>query len=194
MGSVLAHMTMSLDGYVAEDNDEVGALFEWYDAGPLAVSTASPNVTFHLDEVGQQIIRDIMGNVGALVCGRHLFDITDGWGDQHPVGAPSVVVTHTPPADAQRWPRTRFVPDVSEAVNVAKQIAGDRDVILASPTVIGQALDLGLLDEIAVSLVPMLMGGGKSYFGALTRAPVMLEDPVVAAGTRATHLRYRVRR
>jgi dihydrofolate reductase len=187
-------MTMSLDGYIATENDEVGALFEWYDAGTTHITTPNPDVEFNVDAAGAQIIADIMTDVGALICGRHLFDITDGWGDRHPVGAPVVVVTHAAPPDPERWPRTRFVDGVAEAIALAKQIAGDRAVVLSSPSVIGQALDLGLLDEVAVSVVPMLMGSGKSYFGELTRAPVMLEDPTVTVGTRATHLRYRVRR
>jgi dihydrofolate reductase len=133
-------------------------------------------------------------NVGALVCGRRLFDITDGWGDEHPIGAPVVVVTHRAPANADRWPRTRFVGDVAQAVALAKEIAGGRDVAVASADIAGQALDLRLIDEVAVSLVPTLMGSGKAFFGTLTRGPIMLDDPAITPGTRATHLRYRVRR
>ncbi len=186
-------MTMSLDGYIATDTDEVGALFDWYDAGPIELSSGNPDIRFHLDEAGAGMLRSLMNEIGALICGRRLFDITNGWGDQHPIGAPVVVVTHTPPADVKRWPRTHFVSDVRQAVEEARAIAGDRDVAVASANLVGQLLDLNLMDEVAVSLVPLLMGGGKAYFGNLTRGPVMLENPTVVLGTRATHLRYRVR-
>lgn len=194
MTNVTAHMTMSLDGYIATDSDEVGALFDWYSAGPVEVESRNRDIRFRLDEPGAALLRSMMADIGALVSGRRLFDITDGWGDQHPVGAPVVVVTHRPPADASRWPRTTFADDVPSAIARAKEISGDRDVAIASADVVGQALDLGLVDEVAVSLVPLLMASGKAYFGSLTSGPIMLDDPTVVAGTRATHLRYRVRR
>lgn len=194
MTNVTAHMTMSLDGYIASDSDEVGVLFEWYSAGPVEVESRNPDIRFRLDEPGAALVRSMMADVGALVSGRRLFDITDGWGDRHPIGAPVVVVTHRPPADASRWPRTTFVDDVPRAIALAQEIAGDGDVAIASADIVGQALDLGLVDEVAVSLVPVLMASGKAYFGSLTRGPILLEDPTVITGTRATHLRYRVRR
>jgi dihydrofolate reductase len=129
-----------------------------------------------------------------MISGRRLFDIADGWGDQHPAGASVVVVTHQPPDDAARWPRTTFVGDVATAVATAKEIAGEKDVTIASPDVIRQALDLGLVDELWVSLVPVLFGEGIPYFSKLERGHLLLEDPQVVPGYRATHLRYVVRR
>ena len=126
--------------------------------------------------------------------GRRLFDITDGWGDNHPVGAPVVVVTHHPPDDAARWPRTTFVGTVEAGVEAAREIAGDKDVTISSTQIAQQALDLGLVDEVCVSLVPVLLGEGIPYFAKLDRGHVMLEDPIVVEGNRALHLRYPVRR
>ena len=121
--------------------------------------------------------------MGALVSGRRLFDLTDGWGDNHPAGAPVVVVTHHPPDDAAtRWPRTAFVGGVDAAVVKAREIAGDDDVTIMSPNVIQQALDLGIVDEVCVSLVPVLFGEGISYFGPLQHGHLLLEDPVVHQG------------
>ena len=65
---------------------------------------------------------------------------------------------------------------------------------IASANVIQQALNLGLVDEVAVSLVPVLFGEGKSYFGKLKDGHLMLEDPEVVKGRRATHLIFKVRR
>jgi dihydrofolate reductase len=191
---VLTHMTMSLDGYIADPRDRPGELFDWYGAGEVSVPSANDGVTFTVDEASAAVLRELTTTVGALVCGRRLFDLTDGWGDAHPVGAPVVVVTHRPPADASRWPRTTFVDGVEAAVAAARQIAGEQDVTIASADVVRQALDLGLVDEVCVSLVPVLFGEGIPYFSTLARGHVLLEDPVVVPGRRALHLRYPVRR
>ena len=196
MGNVITHMTMSLDGYIADSDDQVGELFDWYQAGDVAVHHANPDLgEFNVDQASAKTLGDLLGSAGALIAGRHLFDIAQGWNDAHPTGAKVVVVTHEPPADAaERWPRTTFVGGVEEAVAKAKELAGDADVSIASPTIIQQALDLGLVDEIAVSLVPVLFGEGKTYFGKLADGHLMLDDPEVVQGTRALHLRFKVRR
>jgi dihydrofolate reductase len=194
MGKVRSHMTMSLDGFIANPDDTPGELFDWYSAGGVSVDSGNDDVAFEVDEASADALRELTEQSGALVAGRRLFDITDGWGDAHPIGAPVVVVTHEPPADADRWPNTTFVDGVEPAIAKAKEIAGDRHVVVASPNVIQQALDLGLVDEVCVSLVPVLFGEGIPYFAKLDRGHVMLEDPVVVQGTRALHLIYPVRR
>ena len=195
MGKVLTHMTMSLDGFVAALDDNPGELFEWYAAGDVSVPSANGDVKFDVDEASAEVLRELTDGVGAIISGRHLFDITDGWGDVHPVGAPVVVVTHSPPANAaERWPRTTFVNGVEAAVAKAREIAGDKDVTIASTKVTQQALDLGLVDEVCVSLAPVLMGEGIPYFSKLDRGHLLLEDPVVVQGRRALHLRFPVRR
>ncbi len=194
MGKVYSHMTMSLDGFIADPQDGCDELFGWYDAGDVALPSGSTDHTFHVDAASADMLGGVMTGAGALVSGRRLFDIAGGWGDRHPVGAPVVVVTHTPPEDADRWPRTTFVNGTEAAIATARQIAGDRDVIVASADIARQALDAGLLDSIEVSLVPVLLGSGIPYFAHLTGAPHRLEDPVVVPGHRATHLSYAVRR
>lgn len=193
MGKVLTHMTMSLDGYIADPTHQVGELFDWYGAGDVTVDNPSDDVRFSVDAASADVLRDLTGNVGALISGRRLFDIADGWNDVHPVNAPVVVVTHQPPSNTDRWPRTTFVNGVPEAVARAKEIAGDRDVTIASADIIQQALNLGLVDELCVSQVPVLFGEGIRYFGDLVDGHVLLDDPVVVEGRRALHLRYRVR-
>ena len=194
MSTVHTHMTMSLDGFIADPNDGIDELFGWYGAGEVALPSANPDIGFSLDQDSAELLRGYLTNTGALVSGRRLFDITDGWGDQHPVGAPVVVVTHQPPEDADRWPRTTFVGDVAAGIEKAKEIAGDKAVTIASANIAAQALDLGLVDEVHVSLVPVLLGDGIPYFANLGVAPHRLEDPVVIPGKRATHLQYKVRK
>jgi dihydrofolate reductase len=194
MSTVYSHMTMSLDGYIADPDDRCDKLFGWYGAGDVTVPSAADNSAFQVDEDSASFLREMLADTGALVCGRRLFDITEGWGDNHPVGAPVFVVTHGPPADADRWPRTTFIENLPDAVAVARDIAGGKNVVVASASVAAQALDLGLLDAVSVSLVPVVLGSGIPYFAKLTGAPHRFEDPVVVAGRRATHLTYAVRR
>jgi dihydrofolate reductase len=195
LGKIFSHMTMSLDGYIADPHDDVGELFEWYGAGDVNVPTPNKDISFQVDEASAEMLRELTDNVGALIAGRRLFDIANGWSDNHPAGAPVVVVTHHPPVDAaEKWPRTSFVDGVESAIARAREIAGEKDVTIASAKVIQQALNLGLVDEVCISLVPVLFGEGIPYFSKLQHGHLLLDDPIVIEGRRALHLRYPVRR
>jgi dihydrofolate reductase len=196
MATVKTHMCMSLDGFVAQPDDDPAELFDWYWGGDVVVPSAQEGMTFAVDASSAPMLQELTSGCGAIIAGRRLFDQTDGWADNHPAGAPVVVVTHRPPpeAAAERFPRTTFTGGVEEAVATAKEIAGERFVTIASADIIQQALRLGLVDEVCVSQVPVLFGSGIRYFGELVDGHVLLEDPVVVEGRRALHLRYPVRR
>jgi len=169
MARVLTHMCMSLDGFVAQPDDDPAELFEWYWGGDVVVPSAQETMSFSVDAASAPMLAELTSGCGAIVAGRRLFDQTDGWGDNHPAGAPVVVVTHRAPPDdaAERFPRTTFSGSVEAAIEAAKQIAGDKFVTIASADIIQQALDLGLVDELCVSQVPVLFGAGIRYFGDL---------------------------
>jgi dihydrofolate reductase len=139
-----------------------------------------------------------VSSVGALVCGRTLFDRTDGWGCRHTLDVPVVVVTHRVPADwvdAHPEAPFTFVTDgVTAAVAHAQTLAGDRDVAVTGGTVARQCLDQGLLDEVAIDLVPVVMGeGNRPFFGKPSRDDVLLGNPSVCVqGDRVTHLVFPV--
>jgi dihydrofolate reductase len=195
MGKILTHMTMSLDGYIADPHDQVEGIFDWYSAGEVTIETPNEDVTLKVDQASAQMLRELIASTGALISGRRLFDIAKGWSDRHPIGAPVVVVTHSPPADAaEKWPKTTFVDGVEAAVTRAKAIAGDKNVVISSANIIQQALELGLVDEIWMSVAPVLFGEGIPYFSKLRQDHLFLEDPVVIQGNRALHLMYQVRR
>jgi len=195
MGKILSHMTMSLDGYIADPHDGVGEIFDWYGSGDVAMPSANKDISFKVDQASAEMLRDLIGTTGALISGRRLFDITNGWGDNHPAAPRVVVVTHHPPVDAaQKWPKTIFASSVESALSQAREIAGDKNVVIASANVIQQALNLGLVDEVCISLAPVLFGEGIPYFSKLARGHLLLEDPEVIQGHRALHLRYQVRR
>src|SRR6476620_2968388 len=130
MAQVLTHMCMSLDGFVAQPDDDPAELFEWYWGGDVVVPSAQERLSFSVDAATASMQQGLTSGCGALVAGRRLFDQTDGWKDNHPAGAPVVVVTHRPPPEdvAERFPRTTFRGSVEDAIAKAKEIAGDKFV------------------------------------------------------------------
>ena len=199
MGKVSSSATMSLDGYIAFDDNMPGPLFDWYEAGDVEVTTATPELTFRVTPQSAQYWHGSIDASGALVVGRILFDVTDGWAGRHPIDLPVVVVTHNVPTEwIERHPEAPFTfvtEGVAAAIEAAKGIAGDKNVDVAAGTIARQALELGLLDEVSVDIAPVVMGRGKPYFGPLGVDPVLLEDPTtVIQGNRVLHLVYPVRR
>ncbi|OBA48426.1 deaminase [Nocardia sp. 852002-20019_SCH5090214] len=199
MATVVCGASMSLDGYIAgPDESGFEHLFAWYEAGDRTYPSTHPEVRFSLTDVDYDHVSAYLDAVGVFVVGRRLFDLTDGWGGVHPFDRPIVVVTHHIP---QEWidshpgaPFTFVTDGIEAAVERAALLAGGRAVGVNGGTMARQALEAGLLDEIWIDLVPVLLGGGTPMFDHLGAAPQLLEDPVVVAGSRVTHLRYRVRR
>jgi dihydrofolate reductase len=195
MATVVSDMSISLDGFVADANDNIEQVFGWYFSGDVAVPTANPAVAFPVSEESAGEVREALASVGALVSGRRTFDLAGGWDGSHPMGVPVYVVTHSVP---DGWPREgssiHFVTDgVESAIEQAKAAAGYKIVGVASPNVIQQALNAGLIDAIRVSVVPVLLGEGVRFFGNVEGAPVQLKDPRVVDAPGVTHLYYRVR-
>lgn len=199
MAKLVGGLTMSLDGFIAHHDDTVGPLFDWYDAGEVAVPTDRPDMTWHLDGGSAGVIRELLEEVKALFIGRRFFEMMDGWGGKHPFGAgiPIIVPVAAVPSG---WPREDR-PDVifvtgglEAAVSKAHEIAGDGMVGVSGPRTIQPLLEAGLLDELRIALVPVLLGDGIRYFDHVAGSPILLDDPEVIPGRRVTHLHYRVRR
>ena len=199
MGKVIASASMSLDGYIAKDDNSIGRLFDWLQNGDVEIltRTGSGEMAFRLGRASADYWRDWTSGIGSLVCGRTLFDVTDGWNGRHNFDVPVVVVTHdVPTAWVEAHPGAPFhfvTGGVREAVARAQELAGDRIVSVSAGTIARQCLELGLLDEVAVDLVPVVMGGGRPYFGELSLEDVPLGDPTVCIqGDRVTHLVFPV--
>ena len=200
MGKVVAQAIMSLDGYVAKQDNTIGSLFDWLQNGEMAIPTPAGDFTVHLTAASAQRWRQWVSSLGALVCGRTLFDVAEGWQGRHTLDVPVVVVTHHTPTDwvaAHPDAPFSFVTDGVEAAVVrAQEVAGDLDVAIAGGTIATQCLNLGLLDEVAVDLVPVVMGeGNRPFFGELSSEDVLLGNPTVCVqGDRVTHLVFPVAR
>ncbi len=195
MTTFIADMTMSIDGFIADRNDDPGPLFDWFRVGPVETPSASEEWSYKTDKKSADILREATNQIGVLIAGRRLFDVADGWGGKHPVGCPVIIVSHSVP---EGWPREdvpfHFVRSVEEAVELARKIAGDKIAAVASPSITQQCLNLGVLDVLRVNLAPVLLGDGIRWFANLENTPVMLQDPEVETGQRVTHLTYPVRK
>jgi dihydrofolate reductase len=194
MGTVVMHNVVSIDGFIADAEDQVGPLFDWYFNGDTELSE-TPGGTLKVSPASAAYVKPMWTSIGSMVIGRHLFDMTNGWEGSPPTGEHVVVVSHRPKPDGWHPEASyHFVDDVAQAVAKAKELAGDRTVAVAAGHVGGQALALGLVDEVAMDVVPVVFGSGKRYFG-MVDTQHLLEDPdTVIQGDRVLHLRYRVRR
>ena len=198
MGIVQAQAIMSLDGYIAKPDNTIGSLFDWLQNGEVAVPTPAGDFTVHLSPASAQHWRQWTASLGALMCGRTLFDVAEGWQGRHTLDVPIVVVPHQIPADwVEQHPDApfTFVTDgVASAIARAKELAGDRVVSVAGGTIARQCLELGLLDEVSIDLVPVVMGeGNRPFFGTLSADEVPLGNPTTCVqGDRVTHLVFPV--
>jgi dihydrofolate reductase len=194
MSKVVAIMSMSLDGYVADRDDGVAEVFDWYFSGDVEIRTGgSDPMTFKVSGPSAEHLRSLTSRLGAVLTGRRTFDVAQGWGGNHAWG-PAFVLSHHVPAG---WPRANstvhFVPDgIESAATQAKAAAAGKDVGVHGADTIQQCLNAGLLDELHVDLVAVLLGSGIRLFDRLTDTPTVLGDPTVVPGVGVTHLRYPV--
>ena len=70
---------MSLDGFIAKADNTIGHLFDWLNSGDVEFPTINSDITFHLNQTSFDYMQGWVSSLGALVCGRTLFDFTDGW-------------------------------------------------------------------------------------------------------------------
>jgi dihydrofolate reductase len=194
MGSVSAGFSMSLDGFIAGPQDETDWLFKWYSLGEITVKVPSGDREFQLSQESAKVFTEAARGIGALVYGRHTFDVAHAWGGRHPLDVPMVILTHhVPPEWVKPGSPFTFVTDgIESAIAAARQIAGSKTVAVGSATTTQQCLQAGLLDEIHIDLVPVLLGGGIRLFDHLGQAPFELECTQVVEAPGVTHLTYRV--
>src|SRR4051812_6195398 len=179
MSKVVAIMSMSLDGYVADRNDGVAEVFDWYvNSGDVEFHTGgSDPMTFHVSEASAEHLRGLWAELGAVLTGRRTFEVADGWGGNHAWG-PAFVLTHNIPAG---WPRpnstVNFVTDgLESAVKQAKAAAAGKSVAVHGADTIQQLLNAGLLDELCIDVAAVLLGDGIPLFDHLANTPATLAN------------------
>jgi dihydrofolate reductase len=190
VGTVIMHNVVSVDGFIADDNDDVGPLHEWYFNGDTPISDDG----FRVPSTSAEYVRSTWASIGVIIMGRHLFDLVNGWEGRPPAGDHVVVVSHRPKPDGWHPEASyHFADDVTAAVATAQQLAGARTVAVNAGDVGSQIFAAGLVDEVAMDVVPVVFGSGKRFFGGIA-GQHLLEDPhVVIPSERVLHLRYRVR-
>jgi dihydrofolate reductase len=198
MGKTIMGAVVSLDGFIADDNDGVGPLFDWLGNGDVIWSFPGAEYEARTTQASADFMLSQYRDEAAVVIGRRVFDLTNGWNGKPAAGEHVFVVTHQPPTDwehADTAPFT-FVDGVEKAIAAAKEFACGRDVDVGAGQIGGQALKLGLIDQVVVNQVPVVFGSGRPFFatGGLAE-PLLLENPTtIVRGDRVTHLVYDVRR
>jgi dihydrofolate reductase len=197
MSKLVAIMSMSLDGFVADVNDGVGEVFDWYFTSgdvPFDTGGADP-MTFKVSAPSAVHLRALWSELGAVLTGRRTFEVAQGWGGNHAWG-PAFVLTHQVPAG---WPRpgstVHFVTDgLESAVRQAKAAAAGKSVGVHGADTIQQLLNAGLLDELHIDVSAVLLGSGVRLLDHLAGTPAVLGNPTAIQGVGVTHLRYPVRK
>jgi dihydrofolate reductase len=200
MPLITAHLSISLDGFVAGP--------EQSEQNPIGVGGMALH-RWHLDEpksdADQRMTGRILALRGAYIMGRNMFGSVRGdwgasdwrgwWGDEPPYHAPVFVLTHYPrePIPMAGGTTFYFVDDFDSAVKQAVAAAGDKTVTIAGgASAVRQGLQRGVVDEIMLSLIPVVLGGGERLFDDVPR---LRAEPIeVAASPVATHIVYRIGR
>ena len=129
MGKTIMGAIVSLDGFMADDNDGVGPLFDWLGNGDVAWRFPGAEYEARTTQASADFMLSQYADMAANVIGRRVFDLTNGWNGKPAAGEHVFVVTHQPPTDwefADTAPFT-FVDGVEKAIAAAKEFAGDRD-------------------------------------------------------------------
>jgi dihydrofolate reductase len=196
MTKVAAGITTSLDGYITGPNDGPGRglgeggerLHYWVFGGPWSYAEEPRGEATGADK---ELLDEAMGRVGAVVGGRNTYDAAGAWGGQNPFGVPFFIVTHRP-EDAPVDAGFTFVNGLDEAIAGAREAAGSRDVlVMGGADIIRQALRAGYVEELSISIAPVVLGDGKRLFHDFDEA-VSLEHLRLLQSPFATHISYRV--
>ena len=203
MGTVVMHNVVSVDGFIADENDGVGPLHDWYfngdtpiiERGDQQYDHSGTRTGFKVSRASAAYVRSMWEAIGTIVMGRHLFDLVNGWEGRPPAGDHVVVVSHRPKPEGWHPEASyHFVDGVTAAIDKARELAGERMTAVNAGDVGGQILAASLVDEVAMDVVPVVFGSGKRYFGGID-GQHLLEDPhVVIQGHGVLHLKFKVRR
>ncbi|WP_431924093.1 dihydrofolate reductase family protein [Nonomuraea jabiensis] len=203
MGTVIMHNVVSVDGFIADENDGVGPLHDWYFNGDVPITGGGDRQydhsgvgsRFKVSKASAGYVRSTWEAIGATVMGRHLFDLVNGWDGQPPAGDHVVVVSHRPKPEGWHPEASyHFVDDVTAAIDKARALAGERTIAVNAGEVGSQIFAAGLVDEVAMDVVPVVFGSGKRYFGGIDGQRLLADPHVVIQGEGVLHLRFKVRR
>lgn len=181
MGKVILGMTMSLDGFIQDQEGSTSHLYADLEG-----------IDF------KELFAESMRTTGAVIMGRRSYEMGNGDFTGYEYQVPLYVVTHEVPEQAAKGENENlkfvFVTDgVESAVEKAKAAAGDKDVtVVGGADIIQQLLNAKLGDELQIDIVAVLLGNGLRLFDHIENAPVELEQIQVDKMPRRTSFRYRI--
>ena len=189
MGKVFYEMSMSLDGFVTGANVRPEAALgdggeQLHDWGFISADPRNHKL----------MARE--ANLGAVIAGRTTYNHSiPYWGTDGPTGTarvPTVIVSHSVPHDIPDGGVYTFIDSVQAALEIAKNAAGDKDILIHGGNTAQQLIALGGVDEIFIHLVPVLFGSGTRLYEHLGGGHVQLETREVIETKEAIHLRFRI--
>ena len=198
MTTVAAAITISLDGYVTGPNDGPGQglgeggerLHYWVFGGPWSYADGPKGEPVGADK---EYLDGSMARAGAAVIGRNMYEAAGAWGGENPFGVPLLVVTHRP-EDQPEEGGFAFVHGLDEALALAREASGGRDIVIGGGAdVIRQALEAGAVDELSITIAPIILGGGKRLFEGFETSMNLVQVALLQSPF-ATHITYRIDR
>ena len=177
MSIVKATITTSVDGYVVGPDDRAGQglgvggerLHYWVMGGPWTYDTDDREPGAGMGEQDRAYYDALLDGLGAGVCGRGMYDSSGAWGGTNPFDGPLFVVTHRVDEQPDASSGFTFISGVEEAVAAAKEAAPGKGVAVSGGAdTIRQALHAGLVDQLAISVAPVILGAGKRLFDGFT--------------------------
>lgn len=191
MGSVILHVTMSLDGFMAGPN--VSATHPMGEGGLRLHEWVFNTSTSDIDA---QVVNELFATTGAVILGRQTFDVGIGVWKDTPFPVPCFVLTHRPrqPIVMKSGTFTFIDGGIEAALGQAREATGDKNINLMGADIAQQFLQAGLLDEIHLQIAPVLMGQGRRLFEHLGNQPIELERVKAIESPYVTHLQFRVRK
>src|SRR5215510_5138977 len=199
MTKVIASITTSVDGYITGPGDgpECGLgrggerLHYWVMGGPW---TYEGGHDFSMHGPDKEFYDELVSTLASGVVGRGMYDAAGAWGGTNPFPGTLIVLTHR--TEDQPDPSTGFlfIDGFDAALLKARELAGDRAVSLGGGAdLIRQGLAAGVVDELAISTAPVVLGGGKRLFEGFEQ-DLDLEVVGTWSSQYATHVRYAVKR
>jgi dihydrofolate reductase len=199
MSKVLIAHAVSVDGYISgrtpDGAEEFGRglgdapmLFDWYTDGDTPSRVFGG---FRLSEPSARFFDALAARVGAAVAGRTTYEHSSHFGGGSPIpGARLFVVSHRPAPEISET-QTLVTTGIEDAIAAAREAAEGKDVALMGGGVLTSALEADLVDEVILHQVPVLLGGGHSFFRELPEH-VHLRLLAAVAAPGVTHLHYEV--
>ena len=195
MPLVVWGVAMSLDGFIADPNDNPGKIFDWYFNGDTRSAYYSESLPFKLSSDDARVFDESTRMIGAIVTGRRTYDFTKGWEGSFFIPVPIFVLTHKPPREVPNGTtKFTFVTDGAEsAIKQAKATAREKVVSVMGANAAKHCIEAGLVDELRVHIVPYLVGDGVRLFDHQGTNWVKLERvSATVSPSGVTHINYRI--